>query len=82
LRESPALNLIGQLRAEGANVTWCDPLVKVWNDEMSTELSTDVNLGLIVTPHKKIDFSIWRKSDLQVIDLSASSFNLGWDKFL
>ena len=41
-----------------------------------------VDLGLIVTPHSQIDFSIWKKANVKVLDLSANSNNYGWPKFL
>jgi len=82
LRESPALNLISELRKEGAKVIWHDPLVKSWNSEKSSELSTSIDLGLIVTPHKVIDFSVWKNKELRVLDLSANAEDYGWSKFL
>jgi UDP-N-acetyl-D-glucosamine dehydrogenase len=82
LRESPALDLINELKSLGANVSWHDPFVTKYNDQQSSELNPDINLGLIVTPHDQIDFSIWKKSDVKVLDLSANSKNYGWPKFL
>ena len=82
LRESPALDLIHQLKSLGANVSWHDPLVSKHNDQQSSELNPDIDLGLIVTPHDQIDFSIWKKSGVKVLDLSANSKNYGWPKFL
>jgi UDP-N-acetyl-D-glucosamine dehydrogenase len=82
LRESPALDLIHQLKSLGANVSWHDPLVSKHNDQQSSELNPDIDLGIIVTPHDQIDFSIWKKSGVKVLDLSANSKNYGWPKFL
>ena len=82
LRESPALDLIHQLKSSGVNVSWHDPLVSKHNDQQSSELNPDIDLGLIVTPHDQIDFSIWKKSGIKVLDLSANSKNYGWPKFL
>jgi len=82
LRESPALDLIHQLKTLGANVSWHDPLVSKHNDQQSSELNPDIDLGFIVTPHDQIDFSIWKKSGVKVLDLSANSKNYGWPKFL
>ena len=81
IRESPALELIYELRGMGAIVTWCDPLVKSYNGEVSSSLDTDLDLGLIVTPHDQFDFTVWKKSSTKVLDLSASSLNFGWPKF-
>jgi UDP-N-acetyl-D-glucosamine dehydrogenase len=82
LRESPALNLITELKSLGAIVSWHDPLVLTYNDEKSSNLDESIDLGLIVTPHAQIDFSIWQKSKTKVLDLSANSLNYGWVKFL
>jgi UDP-N-acetyl-D-glucosamine dehydrogenase len=81
IRESPALELIYELRRMGAIVTWCDPLVKNFNGEISSSLDQDLDLGLIVTPHDQLDFSVWKNSGIQVLDLSANSNDYGWPKF-
>jgi UDP-N-acetyl-D-glucosamine dehydrogenase len=82
LRESPALLLIEELKKSGAEVFWCDPLVKEFNGNVSKSLSTSVDIGLIVTPHDQIDFSIWKNSNVRVLDISASTKDFGWPKFL
>ena len=82
LRESPALDLIKELEKSGAIVSWHDPFVDEYDGKMSVLLSNDIDLGLIVTPHSQIDFSIWKKADFKVLDLSANSNNYGWPKFL
>jgi UDP-N-acetyl-D-glucosamine dehydrogenase len=82
IRESPALELIKVLESKGSKVIYHDPLVSNWNHLYSEPLSSDIDLGIIVTPHKQIDFSIWKESNIEVIDLSLSSKNYGWPKFL
>jgi UDP-N-acetyl-D-glucosamine dehydrogenase len=82
LRESPALGLIKELTISGAKVSWHDPLVAVYEGQQSVVLSSSVDLGLIVTPHSQIDFSIWKIANVKVLDLSANSNNYGWPKFL
>ena len=82
LRESPVLELIDQLLNLGGIISWCDPLVSEWNGQRSIALHTEIDLGIITTPHDLIDFEVWRNSRIQVIDLSASSKNYGWAKFL
>ena len=82
LRESPAIDLLNELQSLGAIVSWHDPLVKEYNGDYSSELNSNIDLGLIVTPHDSINFSKWQRSKLNVLDLSASSKNYGWDKFL
>ena len=82
LRESPALELIHELKSLGANVSWHDPFVTQYNEQHSSKLNSDIDLGLIVTPHDQIDFSIWKESGIKVVDLSANSTNYGWPKLL
>jgi UDP-N-acetyl-D-glucosamine dehydrogenase len=82
LRESPALDLIKELETSGAIVSWHDPFVNEYNGKQSAALSTEIDLGLIVTPHSQIDFTIWKKTKINVLDLSANSNNYGWPKFL
>ena len=82
IRESPALTLISELRSNGAKVCWNDPLVGQWEGETSTPIDPKVELGLIVTPHQKIDLKVWKNANTRVLDLSANSENYGWPKFL
>jgi UDP-N-acetyl-D-glucosamine dehydrogenase len=82
LRESPSLDLITELRKSGADVRWFDPLVDLELPGRCQNLETDIDLGLIVTPHDSIDFSIWKKANVSVLDLSADPNNYGWPKFL
>ena len=82
LRESPALDLINELESAGAIVTWHDPFVKEYKGKQSIPLSSEIDLGLIVTPHSQIDFNLWKKINMKVLDISANSNNYGWPKFL
>lgn len=79
-RETPAKGLIQQLRNLGAYVTWHDPLVTTWNEESSTPLAP-VDAGVIVSPHKDIDFSVWKNNGVRVFDVSPD-YGLDWPKFL
>ena len=82
IRESPALELMKLLTDLGAKVSWCDPYIKRYNGQSSNELDTDIDLGLIITPHEKINFSIWKNARIKVLDLSANLNYYGWPKFL
>jgi UDP-N-acetyl-D-glucosamine dehydrogenase len=81
LRESPSLALIDELISLGAIVKWFDPLVSEYKGQKSSALDPDVDLGLIVTPHDKTDYSIWLERNTKVIDLSPNVVNYGWPKF-
>jgi UDP-N-acetyl-D-glucosamine dehydrogenase len=82
LRESPALVLINELENLGAEVTWFDPLVRSIGNQKSIPLSSQIDLGLIVSPHSDMDFLLWKNSGIKVLDLSANNVNYGWPKFL
>ena len=82
LRESPALHLIKELESNGASVSWFDELVIEFDGVKSVPLDPTVDLGLIISPHEGMDFSVWQNSGINVIDLSADSKNYGWPKFL
>ena len=82
MRESPAVQLMKEIKDLGAILSWHDPLVKRFSDEISIPLDPTINLGLIVTPHEEIDFSVWLDAKTNVLDLSASPKNYGWPKFL
>lgn len=79
-RESPALSLMEALRNKGAEVSWCDEVVKTWKNERSTPLSS-VEIGIIATAHTGVDYSPWKNEKTMVIDVSTSS-TTGWPKFL
>jgi UDP-N-acetyl-D-glucosamine dehydrogenase len=82
MRESPAIELMIELEKLGAKVSWFDPLVGEFNNKVSAQIDPTIDLGLIVTPHKEIDFSVWKNSGTKVLDLSANSKDFGWPKFL
>jgi UDP-N-acetyl-D-glucosamine dehydrogenase len=73
VRESPALEFINVLRQKGANVIYHDPFVSRYQDLASEELRADIDLGIIITPHDKMDFRKWKDSNLIVLDLSVNS---------
>ena len=49
-RETPAGAIIDLLRAQGALVTWHDPLVSLWRTETSTPLAA-CDIAVVVTKH-------------------------------
>jgi len=55
VRESPVEALISGLKQKGAQVSWHDDLVKVWNGEKSVALSSDFDLAIIATAHDYLD---------------------------
>ena len=59
-RESPAVEVVGLLRAAGAVVTWHDPLVSTWSGETSSALDSGVDAGLVLVAHDGLDVSAWK----------------------
>ena len=50
-RDTPVEALISILRSKGAEVFWHDDLVKVWNGEISSPLSSNYDLAILATAH-------------------------------
>ena len=82
IRESPAIKLLEALENNHATVSWHDPLVQEIEDSSSSNLSTEIDLGIIVTPHPEIDFTVWLNNRTRVLDLSVTEQEFGWPKFL
>jgi UDP-N-acetyl-D-glucosamine dehydrogenase len=57
VRESPVMALLAGLKQKGAEVAWHDDLVKVFNGEISTALSSDFDLAILATPHDYLDLT-------------------------
>ncbi len=82
IRESPALALMELMRTSGAKVIWHDPLVNTFGNEKSLDLQANIDMGIIISPHDEMDFSIWRNHTKFVLDLSPTPKNFGWNKFI
>lgn len=80
-RESPALELLKELRKLGASVVWHDPLVREFLGEKSQNLQLDLDLGLIIAPHDDINFNIWSDIKFKVLDFSSGQQILNLPKF-
>ncbi len=59
-RESPAVEVVGLLRAAGAVVNWHDPLVSTWSGESSSAIDSGVDVGLVLVAHDGLDVSNWK----------------------
>lgn len=73
IRESPSVNLISSLRQGKAKVYWHDDLVKEWNSEVSTEISSNFDIAVLATLHDNIELE--RLGQVPLID-SSGSLNL------
>ncbi len=69
-RETPAELVIGELKAQGAEVTWHDPVVKSWQGGNSTDLGGS-EIAIVVTLHDVMEKSEVIKSAPYVFDTTG-----------
>ena len=70
VRETPAELVIQALEAEGALVTWHDPIVKNWRGRESSALG-GVDIAIVVTLHSVIDVESIKESAPYVFDTTG-----------
>ncbi len=70
-REAPAALVIDELKKQGAEVSWHDPVVGAWNGQKSTELK-DFDLAIVVTNHDAVSESAIKASAPYVFDCTGS----------
>ena len=70
VRETPALALIDDLRAQGYTVDWHDPLVQQWRGETST---SDLNADafVVVTAHQSVDWAAIKAAQSLIFDTTG-----------
>jgi len=71
VRETPAANLIIQLKEMGAKVSWHDDVVKNWEDETSTD-PKNFDIAILVTRHSYISNEVILNSAEYVFDCTGS----------
>jgi UDP-N-acetyl-D-glucosamine dehydrogenase len=69
-RETPVEKLINGLKQVGAQVFWHDELVKEWNGEQSSALSSDFDLAILATPHNYLDLT--KLGDVPILNTRGS----------
>ena len=57
VRETAVKPLIDLLKEKNAKVSWHDDLVKTWNGEASTQISSNFDLAILATPHDYLNLS-------------------------
>jgi UDP-N-acetyl-D-glucosamine dehydrogenase len=70
VRETPAKLVIEKFRAEGALVTWHDPLVETWNKESSSPLG-GVDISVVITMHSIFSKDAISNSAPYIFDTTA-----------
>ena len=69
VRESPSIELIKLLRAEGADVCWHDPVVVTYGNQTSVTLSeSKFEVTILAIKHKEMDLDLIAKSADYVFD--------------
>ena len=70
-REAPAALVIDELKKQGAEVSWHDPVVGTWNGQSSSELR-GFDVAIVVTKHDVVSESAIKSSADYVFDCTGS----------
>ena len=70
-REAPAALVIEELKKQGAEVSWHDPVVDTWNGQTSSELK-GFDLAIVVTKHDVVSEAAIKASAPYVFDCTGS----------
>jgi UDP-N-acetyl-D-glucosamine dehydrogenase len=69
-REAPAVLVIDELKKQGAEVSWHDPVVGAWNGQSSSELK-GFDVAIVVTKHEVVSESAIKSSAAYVFDCTG-----------
>lgn len=72
VRESPSKTLIEVLRKRGGLVSWHDPLVGRWDEELSSDISGDFDLIFVAIAHTNLDLESIDKSSAIIFDATSN----------
>ena len=59
-RETPASDVIRELRNQGIDVAWHDPLVAKWNGEESSPVDRKYDFGIVLAVYHALDLKGWK----------------------
>ena len=59
-RETPASDVVRELRGQGVVVNWHDPLVEKWNGEESAPVDVRYDFGIVLAAHDALNLKGWR----------------------
>ena len=77
VRETPAKLVIEKFKAEGALVTWHDPLVETWNKESSSSLG-GADISVVITLHTIFSKEAISNSAPYVLDTTGQIKSARW----
>jgi UDP-N-acetyl-D-glucosamine dehydrogenase len=70
-REAPAALVIHELKKQGAEVSWHDPVVGSWNGQSSSELN-GFDVAIVVTKHDVVNEAAIKSSAAYVFDCTGT----------
>jgi UDP-N-acetyl-D-glucosamine dehydrogenase len=70
-REAPAALVIDELKKQGSQVSWHDPVVGTWNGQSSSELK-GFDVAIVVTKHDVVSESAIKSSAAYVFDCTGT----------
>lgn len=76
VRETPVSELRNYLIAQGSEVAWHDPLVKVWENTEPVDLSWECDLAILATKQPGMDINKLVARGIQILDCTNSSKTL------
>jgi UDP-N-acetyl-D-glucosamine dehydrogenase len=75
VRETPMSELRDQLKAQGAEVAWHDPLVPVWEGSKSVDLGWECDVAILATKQPGMEVEHLIARGIQVLDCTNSIKN-------
>ena len=72
VRETPVTELRDYLKARGADVAWCDPLVPVWEGSNPVDLNWDCDVAILATNQPGIDLTHLIAKGVPILDCTNS----------
>jgi UDP-N-acetyl-D-glucosamine dehydrogenase len=76
VRETPVSELLDNLKAQGADVAWHDPLVPVWEDSKPVDLGWECDVAILATKQPGMDVALLISRGIQILDCTNSVRNL------
>jgi len=67
-RETPAEPFVHHLREFGADVSWHDPIVNSWNGEISSSVSGDYDVAVVLVAHSVLNMEGWNGEPIFTIN--------------